>query len=275
MLAILKEVVKELRSDKDNLINEIDNLKRENVSLQQKLERKIPHLERESTVPTEHEGEQEENLHFIIPVSNRYTSLCPSDSKKPPPLRTESAVAVHKNKNVQRTNNIENPNNNKKLLVCGDSHVKRLGKLLINNSLKKSHAVLKNFDGTNIKRLSHHILPYLHEYKRDSVILHIGTNDVQPNMDSTPEKLSDEIINLSQICKQSGVKNVYVSSILPKNDSRLSHFISKVNNLLADKCKRYDVIFISNENIRTGCLAKDGIHLNDIETFYLGSNFVD
>ena len=83
-------------------------------------------------------------------------------------------------------------------------------------------------------------------------------------MDSTPEKLSDEIINLSQICKQSGVKNVYVSSILPKNDSRLSHFVSKVNNLLADKCKRYDVIFIFNESIRTGYLAKDGIHLNDI-----------
>ena len=193
----------------------------------------------------------------------------------PPPLRTEFAVTIDKNKNVQRTSNIGNPNNNKKLLACRDSHVKRLSKLLVNNSLKKSHAVLKNFDGTNIKRLSHHILPYLHEGKPDSVILHIGTNDIQPNMDSTPEKLSDEIINLSQICKQSGVKNVYVSLILPKNDSRLLHFISKVSNLLADKCKRYDVIFISNENIRTGCLGKDGIQLNDIQTFYLSSNFVD
>ena len=85
-------------------MNEIDNLKMENLSLQQKLERKIPHFEREPTVPNEHEGEQEENLHFTIPVSNRCTSLCPSDSKKPPPLRTESAVAVDKNKNVQRTN---------------------------------------------------------------------------------------------------------------------------------------------------------------------------
>ena len=160
-----------------------------------------------------------------------------------------------------------------KLLVCGDSHVKRLSKLLLNSSLKKSHAVLKNFDGANIKRLCHHILSYLHEDKPDSVILHIGTNDVQPNMDSTPEKLSDEKINLSQICKQFGVKNVHVSLILPKNDIRLSHFISKVNNLVADKCKRYDVIFISNENIRTGCLAKDGIQINDIGTFYLGINF--
>ena len=140
---VLKEVVKELRSDKDNLMNEIDNLKRENVSLQQKLERKIPHLERKLTVHTEHEGGQEENLYFTIPPSNRYTSLCPSVSKKPPPLRTESAVAVDKNKNVQRTNNIGNPNNKKKLLVCGSSHVKRLSKLLLNNSLKKSHAVLK------------------------------------------------------------------------------------------------------------------------------------
>ena len=147
----------------------------QNVSLQQKLERKIPHLERESTVPTEHEGEQEENLHFTIPVSNRYTSLCPSVSKKPPPLRTESAVAVDKNKSVQQTNNIGNPNNKKKLLVCGDSHVKRLSKRLLNNSLKKSHTVLKNFNGAHIKRLSHHILPYLHEDKPDSVIFHIGT----------------------------------------------------------------------------------------------------
>ena len=37
-------------------------------------------------------------------------------------------------------------------------------------------------------------------------------------MNSTLEKLSDEIINLSQISKQSGIKNVYVSLILPKND---------------------------------------------------------
>ena len=111
--AVLKEVVKELRSDTDNLMNEIDNLKRENVSLQQKLERKIPHLEREPTVPTEDEGEQKENLYFTIPVSNRYTSLCPSVSKKPPPLRTESAVAVDKNKNVQRTSNIGNPSKKK------------------------------------------------------------------------------------------------------------------------------------------------------------------
>ena len=197
-------------------MNEIDNLKRENVSLQQKLKRKIQHLEIEPTVPTEHEFQQEENLYFKIPVSNYYTSLCPSVSKKPPPPRTESAVAVEKNKNVQPTNNIGNPNNKKKLLVCGDSHVKRLSKLLLSNSLKKSHAVLKNFDGAHIKRLSHHILSYLHEDKPDSLILHIGTNDVQPNMDSTPEKLSDEIINLSQIRKQSGVKNVYVSSIFQR-----------------------------------------------------------
>ena len=207
----------------------IENLKRENVLLQQKLERKIPHLEREPTVPTENDQEQEENLYFTIPASNRYTSLCPSVSKKPPPLRTESTVAVDKNKNVQRTNKIGIPNNKNKLLVCGDSQVKRLSKLLLNNSLKKSHAVLKNFVGANIKRPSHHTLPYLHEDKPNSVILHIGTNDVQPNMDSTPEKLSDEIINLSQICKKSGVKNFYVSSILPKNDSRLSHFISKIS----------------------------------------------
>ena len=132
-------------------MNEIDNLKRENVSLQQKLKRKIQHLEREPTVPTEHEFQQEENLYFTIPVSNCYTSLCPSVSKKPPPPRTVSAVAVEKNKNVQPTNNIGNPNNKKKLLVCGDSHVKRLSKLLLNNSLKKSHAVLKNFDGAHIK----------------------------------------------------------------------------------------------------------------------------
>ena len=198
---ILKEVVKELRPDKDNLMNEIDNLKRENVSLQQKLQRKIPHHERESIVPTELEGEQEQNLYFTIPVSNRYTSLCPSVSKKPLPLRTESAVAVDKNRIVQQTNNIANHNNKKKLLVCGDSHVKFLSKLLLNNSLKKSHAVLKNFDGANIKQLSYHIFLYLHEDKPDSAILHIGMNDVQPNMDSTPEKLSDEKINLSQIFK--------------------------------------------------------------------------
>ena len=115
-------------------------------------------------------------------------------------LRRHLAVAVAVV--VGRTNSIGNPSRKKKLLVCEDSHVKRLSKLLLNNSLKKSHAVLKNFDGANIKRLSHYILPYpsLYEDNPDSAILHIGTNGVQPNVDSTPEKLSYEIINLSQIC---------------------------------------------------------------------------
>ena len=70
------------------------------------------------------------------------------------------------------------------------------------------------------------------------------------------------------------MKEVFVSSVLSRNEVILSNQINRTNELLNKICKEDDFIYISNNNITSSHLSKDGIHLNDIDTFKLGDNFV-
>ena len=62
----------------------------------------------------------------------------------------------------------------------------------------------KNFDGATAKRLGHHGLPILKKDKPDSVLIHIGTNDVNNHnlYAVSPEKLASDIIEIGRTCKR-------------------------------------------------------------------------
>ena len=91
---------------------------------------------------------------------------------KTPPINTSPSTTI-------RESSYQHPTNCKrKLFVVGDSHLKRLSKQLLNYSIRDAHAVIKNFDGETTKRLGHHVLPILKEDKPDSVLIHVGTNDI-------------------------------------------------------------------------------------------------
>ena len=189
---------------------------------------------------------------------------------KTPPITTSPSTIV-------RESSYQHPTNRKrKLFVVGDSHLKRLSKQLFNYSIRDTHAVIKNFDGATTKRLGHHVLPILKEDKPDSVLIHIGTNDVNNHKlyAVSPEKLASDIIEIGRTCKSFNVKEVFISSVLCRNEVILSNQINRTNELLNKLCKENDFNYISNCSITPSHLSKDGIHLNNIGTFKLGDNFV-
>ena len=76
------------------------------------------------------------------------------------------------------------------------------------------------FRGATSKRLNNYILPTLHEDQPDVVLLHIGFNDInnQTKDRINTEKLTGDIINIGKSCIDLGVKDVVMSSILPKKE---------------------------------------------------------
>ena len=71
------------------------------------------------------------------------------------------------------------------------------------------------------------------------------------------------------------MKEVVISSILPKRNIALTRFTRQVNDSLRKQCVLSGFGFISSDNISRTHLWKDGIHLEDLGTNILAGNFVD
>ena len=87
-------------------------------------------------------------------------------------------------------------------------------------------------------------------------------------------QLSPSIIKIGLNCKNYGVNNVVISSILVKKNPNLNALIRRVNDLLRDLCSMNGFGYICNDAITTEYLWKDGIHLQDLGTNILISNFI-
>ena len=127
------------------------------------------------------------------------------------------------------------------------------------------------------KRLNNYILPTLHEDQPDVVLLHIGFNDINNQTEDriNTEKLTGDIINIGKSCIDLGVKDVVMSSILPKKNIALTCLIQQVEDSLREQYILYGFGFISNNIISRTHSWKDGIHLEDLGTNILAGNFVD
>ena len=165
----------------------------------------------------------------------------------------------------------------KKICVIGDSHLNRIKRNIFQKSVNSGKTYFNVFRGATSKRLNHYILPTLHEDHPDVVLLRIGSNDIhnQTKDRINTEKLKGDIINIGKSCIDLGVKEVVISSILPKKNIALTRLLRQVNDSLREQCVLNGFGFISNDNISRTHLWKDGIHLEDLGTNILAGNFVD
>ena len=110
--------------------------------------------------------------------------------------------------------------------------------------------------------MNHYILATRRKDHPNVILLHIGSNDINNEKKDriNTGKLTGDIINIGKSCIDLGVKEVVISSILPKKNIAL-----RMNGFG----------FISNDNISRTHLWKDGIHLEDLGTNILAGNFVD
>ena len=164
------------------------------------------------------------------------------------------------------------------LFIIGDRHIKRIERDLIVHHLSDKNISLKcrNFDGADVRRIQHHLLPSLHEDQVDSIIIHGGTNDFSSNKlhITRPHDLAKKLIDIGNVCKSFGVKKIAVSSILPRKDQECQKRIDETHNYLKDICGFYGFSFIDNSSITENYLHHDEIHLNKVGSFLLGQNFV-
>ena len=125
--------------------------------------------------------------------------------------------------------------------------------------------------------MNHYILPTLHEDYADVVLLHIGSNYInyQTKDRINTEKLTGDIINIGKSCIDLDMKEVVMSSILPKKNIALTRLIPQVKNSLREQCLSNGFGFISYNNISGTRLWKDGIYLEDLGTNILAGNLVD
>ena len=139
----------------------------------------------------------------------------------------------------------------KKILMTGDSHIRRVKRDKLQNSFNNAKSLVRYFSGAKMEDLHHYIIPSLLKEKPDTVVIHVGSNNITHRIfkDFNADKLADEIIDDGKMCSQYGVKDVIFSSIFVKNSVKLGEMISQANGTVIKKCEENGFHFASNDNI--------------------------
>ena len=159
-----------------------------------------------------------------------------------------------------------------RVLIIGDSHVKRLDVNRMKDAVPlgigglKSDQILKNREISNL------IDENIQEV--DEVILHVGCNDlankssqtVLTNIDNAVKKLKERNPNI----------NVSISAILYRKDkSQLNAKIVQTNETLNKYCLPHGLDFIQHGNIGFKQVDKYGLHLNADGPRFFARNFIN
>ena len=104
----------------------------------------------------------------------------------------------------------------KKAVVIGDSHLNRINKSRFKNDNVEHAVYFKCFSGSNTKQLNYYANPALVDEQPNTVIVHIGSNDIDKfNYSKVDvEDLAQRTIDVGKKCKSYGVTNIAISSIL-------------------------------------------------------------
>ena len=158
--------------------------------------------------------------------------------------------------------------NQKKTLIVGDSIVKNIEGWRLNKRMKFSVAV-KSIPGTATKGVKHHIKGCLEDNSPDSIMLHVGTNNLK-NKESA-ESIANDIMDVAIFIRNEKT-SVFVSGLSVRND-RLNDKGKNVNSLLKRRCDEEKICFVYNTNNNVGMLNNSGLHLNERGTTRLVNNF--
>ena len=96
----------------------------------------------------------------------------------------------------------------RKAVVIGDSHLNRINKSTFKNDNIEHAVYFKCFSGSNMKQLNYYANPTLVDEQPNTVIVHIGSNDITKfNYSKVDvEDLAQRIIDVGKKCKSCGVK---------------------------------------------------------------------
>ena len=122
--------------------------------------------------------------------------------------------------------------------------------------------------------LLHYLDANLHS-TTDTVILHIGVNDLLKDMsiNNNFTTFMKNVEHMVQKCRRFGAKLVFLSGVV--HTRRIAwQILNDVHDRLVSLCKRLEINYIENRNIRETHLFKDGLHLLDAGKQILANNLI-
>ena len=158
----------------------------------------------------------------------------------------------------------------KRIIVCGDSIINGIDGSGL--SSKQCQTSVRSFPGATSTDLIDYVKPLVNK-RPDSLIIHIGTNDLTNTGNNTIENIKKLIhearsINpnmefaLSEICTRDDKRSI---------QSKVQHLNSEIQKL----CKDENFSLIKHDNIDRSCLSKKKLHLNRKGLSNLAKNLKD
>ena len=166
----------------------------------------------------------------------------------------------------------------RRVVVFGDSIPSRIRHQEFNDNLHQGHCQFKKFPGATVRDMKHYIEPTVERNTPDTVIIHCGTNDLQPRTGTelSEDEIAQIIIQIGERCKNAGVNCVMISSITSRRPLKCQKKRNIVNDKLRELCEQCGFVYIDNAEIRVDQhLWKDGLHLNESGTAKLANNFIN
>ena len=161
-----------------------------------------------------------------------------------------------------------------KVKIFSDSIPKGIRLREFNRLLKNGNAKLLCFPGVNSKQLLHYLDINLDDCQTDTVILHVGVNDIlQDQTSQGVENLVNNIKCMAQKCYSYGVTNIFISGLVYTTRIDL-HMLEEIHKKLVNLCPQLNLHYIDNTNIRSVHLFKDGLHLLGSGKSILANNFI-
>ena len=88
------------------------------------------------------------------------------------------------------------------------------------------------------------------------------------------ESIAKDIIESGEVCKQFGVKNVFISGVPIRQKEYIQKRCTELNDILQEMCKHHGFIYIDNANINMSHVQQDGVHLTYEGSDLLANNYL-
>ena len=140
--------------------------------------------------------------------------------------------------------------------------------------IKNRKAKMLNFSCASSRKLLHYMHILLEGIQVDTIAIHIGVNDLLDYSDqSRIDSFMNNIICMTEKCRNYGVKNIFLSGIVFTTRVSLDILV-QAHNMISNFCSTNGLYYIGNRNIRADCLYKDRLHFLDKGKIALANNFI-
>ena len=141
--------------------------------------------------------------------------------------------------------------------------------------------MLRKFNGALSHQLKHYSLDIIQEQHPGEMAIIVGQNDLsraaaeQRNTGTEIDvaAIADGIIDVGLNAINQGVKVIYINGLTKRKGMFYDKYRRAINSLLADLCKRENVIYVDHDNIQIQDLH-DRVHLDEIGMEIFASNIL-